>query len=94
MAGQSKTVKPKPPPRASSKASGNEARQLKKKIDKLEGKVQTLEAELSAVQIELADPQVYADADKMHDLIEKNETLERRVQRAMTEWELALEKLE
>ncbi len=88
------TAQPKPPPPPSSKASGNEARQLKKKIDKLEGKVQTLEAELSAVQTELADPQVYADADKMHDLIDKNETLERRLQRAMTEWELALEKLE
>jgi ATP-binding cassette subfamily F protein 3 len=72
---------------------GNEARQLKKVVDKLESKVQTLERELSEVHERLADTEVYADPELMHELIDRHETLDRRLHRTMAEWEAAVEKL-
>ena len=72
---------------------GNEARQLKKVVDKLESKVQTLERELSVVHERLADAEVYADPELMHELIDRHETLDRRLHRTMAEWEAAVEKL-
>ena len=86
-------AKPAAPKPKTPAMSGNEQRQLQKKVNKLEASVQNLESDLSAVQAKLADPDVYADKDKMQDLIDQNETLERRLQRALVEWEQALEKL-
>ncbi len=73
--------------------SGNEQRQLRKRVENLEGAVHRLEKELAEVQQRLADPAVYADTELMHDLIDQNETLERRLQRKMSEWENAVETL-
>jgi ATP-binding cassette subfamily F protein 3 len=84
---------PEPESAPRSSLSGNEQRQLRKKVEKLEASVHRLEEELAAVQTRLADPEVYADNDLMHQLIDENETLERRLQRAMSEWEQAHEKL-
>ncbi len=84
---------PEPTSSARSNLSGNEQRQLRKRVEKLEASVHRLEDELSTVQARLADPDVYADNDLMHQLIDKNDTLERRLQRTMSEWEQAHEKL-
>jgi ATP-binding cassette subfamily F protein 3 len=78
---------------ADAAVAGNEARQLKRMVDKLELKVQTLERELSEVHSRLADAEVYADPELMHDLIDRHETIERRLHRTMAEWEAAAEKL-
>ncbi len=74
--------------------SNNEQRRLRRSIDRLEGRVHELETELTQVQTQLADPEVYADTDVMHELIDRHETLERRLGRAMGEWESAVERME
>ena len=85
---------PQSAPTSTGGMSNNARRELSKKVSKLEKKVSDLETEVGKLQQQLADPDVYADKDLMHELIETHETAERRLKRAMTDWEDALGKLE
>jgi ATP-binding cassette subfamily F protein 3 len=76
------------------KTSGRKTRDLRKNVDKLERQATKAEAELAELEGRLADPEVYADKDLMNDLIDRHETMKRRYDRVMLEWEQASEALE
>lgn len=73
--------------------SNNARRDLEKKVSKLEKKVAALETEVASLQQRLADPEVYADKDLMNELIQSHETAERRLNRTVGEWEIAVNRL-
>jgi ATP-binding cassette subfamily F protein 3 len=75
-------------------ANGRNARDLRKKVNRLEEKAAKAEAEVSELEVQLAAPEVYADKDLMNDLIDRHETARRRADRLLAEWEEASTALE
>ncbi len=77
--------------------SSQKLRNLRKNVSRLEKKAADAETLVSDLERQLADPDVYADKDRMNDLIDQHETAKRRSDRLLLEWEeasTALEKAE
>ncbi len=69
-------------------------RDLRKNVSRLERKAGDAEALVKDLEVRLADPEVYADKELMHDLVDQHETAKRRADRLMLEWEEASTALE
>ncbi|MEM9134206.1 MAG: ABC-F family ATP-binding cassette domain-containing protein [Actinomycetota bacterium] len=71
-----------------------DTRDLRKRVDRLERQAMKAEETASELAHRLADPEVYADNDLMHDLIDQHEEAQRRAARLLKEWEQASDELE
>ncbi|MEM9562042.1 MAG: ABC-F family ATP-binding cassette domain-containing protein [Actinomycetota bacterium] len=74
--------------------SSRKARDLRKKVSRLEDRAGKAEAEVGELERQLADPEVYADKSLMNELIDRHETAKRRADRLLAEWEEASTALE
>ena len=88
-----------PAPPASGKANrpagdGRRRRDLRKEVDRLERAWERAEAEVAELQRQLADPEVYADADAVGDLVARHDEAKDRASTAMSDWERAALALE
>ncbi|MEM9889424.1 MAG: ABC-F family ATP-binding cassette domain-containing protein [Actinomycetota bacterium] len=71
-----------------------DTRDLRKRVDRLERQAMKAEETASELAHRLADPEVYADNDLMHDLIDQHEEAQRKATRLLKEWEQASDELE
>lgn len=71
-----------------------DTRDLRKRVDRLERQAMKAEEAASDLAHRLADPEVYADTELMHDLIDQHEDAQRKATRLLKEWELASDELE
>ena len=69
-------------------------RELKQRTDKLERELGKAEAKVSELQRLLADPEVYADNDKVKDLVRRHEEAKDAASKLMDAWMTASEELE
>ncbi len=75
-------------------AKGRNARELRRKVSRLEDRAGKAEAEVGELERQLADPEIYADKELMNELIDRHETARRRADRLLAEWEEASTALE
>ena len=75
-------------------AKSRSTRDIRKKVARLERKAGAAEENLRALGARLADPDVYADKDLMHELIEQHAAAEAETAKLLAAWERAAEELE
>ncbi|MEL7156870.1 MAG: ABC-F family ATP-binding cassette domain-containing protein [Actinomycetota bacterium] len=73
---------------------GRDTRDLRKRVDRLERQAMKAEEQANELAHRLADPEVYADSERMHDLIDEHEKAQSKASRLLKEWEQASEELE
>ncbi len=71
-----------------------DTRDLRKRVDRLERQAMKAEEAASELAQRLAEPDVYADTDLMHELIDQHEEAQRKASRLLKEWEQASDDLE
>ena len=95
---QSAAKKPAPPAKEKAKqkpaTDPQKSRELRKQVNRLEKKWEQAEAKVAELQAELADPDVYADTDRVVDLQSKHDAAKDEAARLMGEWEQAATRLE
>jgi ATP-binding cassette subfamily F protein 3 len=69
-------------------------RDLTKKLEKLEKDLGKAEADVATLQRQLADPEVYADKDKVKTLLDQHDTAKAKATRLSDAWLTAGEELE
>ena len=85
-----------PPPKAKQKPATDpqKSRELRKQVNRLEKKWEQAEAKVAELQAELAQPDVYADTDRVVDLQARHDAAKDEAARLMGEWEQAATRLE
>ncbi len=71
-----------------------DTRELRKRVDRLERQAMKAEEQAGELANRLADPEVYADKDLMHDLIDEHDKAQAKAARLLKEWEQASDELE
>ena len=71
-----------------------DTRDLRKRVDRLERQALAAEEKANELAHRLADPEVYADTELMHDLIDEHEKAQSKAARLLADWERAAEELE
>jgi ATP-binding cassette subfamily F protein 3 len=74
--------------------ASNVTRDLRKKVERLEKQVGRAEEAVAALQRRLADPEVYADPDRMQALVAEHDAAKDAAAEAMTRWEAAMVELD
>ncbi|HSP02231.1 MAG TPA: hypothetical protein VLR27_01935, partial [Acidimicrobiales bacterium] len=93
--GQSSPNAPKQKPKAKQGGGGSQQdRDLRKQVNRLEKQWETAEAKVAELQVALADPDIYADADKLTELTTALDAAKDEAVRLMTDWEQAASRLE
>ncbi|MDE0802460.1 MAG: ABC-F family ATP-binding cassette domain-containing protein [Acidimicrobiales bacterium] len=85
-----------PPPKKKQKpvTDPQKDRELRKQVNRLEKKWEQAETTVADLQAQLADPDVYADTDKVVDLQARHDAAKDEAARLMSEWEQAATRLE
>ena len=78
----------------STRAGSQEARDLRKRVQRLEKQWEEAEAAVVAVQAEMADPGLYEDADRVKEIGQRFDAAKDRAANLMHEWEQAATRLE
>lgn len=93
---QNQTQKVKDPTKQTfqeEKKRQSEIRKIKRQILKIEEELETLEMEENKLELTMAEPAVYQDHEKAHELMQETEEIKRKMQSLMGEWEKLEEEL-
>ncbi len=85
---------PTPTPKKKPATDPQKNRELRKQVNRLEKKWEQAEARVAVLQAELADPDVYADTDKLVELQRRHDAAKDEAASLMAEWEHAATQLE
>ena len=91
-----RAAKPTAParPKEGSSPGSQHARDLRKRVQRLEKQWEEAEAVVAAVQAEMADPGLYEDADRVKEIGQRFDAAKDRAAALMHEWEQAATRLE
>src|SRR5690606_24501033 len=87
-------AKPKRKQEPATGGGSQQARELRKRVQRLEKQWEEAEATVAAVQAEMADPALYEDADRVREVGERLDAAKDRAAELMHEWEQAATRLE
>lgn len=93
---QKQTQKVKEPTKQSfqeEKKRQSEIRKIKRQILKIEEELETLEMEENKLELTMAEPAVYQDHEKAHELMQETKEIKQKMQFLMEEWEKLEEEL-